>query len=777
MKRPLAAVCLAVLAAVGLKTWLIPPAFPSLEAWEGAECRAAGRVNKVEVKTVYGKEQSVLYLDQIFYFETNQESSEESKSLKEQKTAKEEMPEGLVCYLDGKSMEEEINFRIGNRVLVAGTFESYRRASNPGEFDACLYYRILGLSGKIKGASVLQTSTDYQRFRDGLYRVKKWGEDKLGACYPEKEAGILMTMLFGDKTELDSEVKELYKVAGILHILSVSGLHVSLLGYGFYKLLRRVGLSMRVSAVSAILWMTAYGMMIGMGVSAFRAVLMFCVQMLAECLGRTYDLLTALAVAAVLLILQSPLYFFHSGFWLSFTCVLAIRLVYPWIKLPEKEEESRCVRRIRSVINAVLLSVSITIVTLPVFLWFYYEVTFWGILWNLLVIPLMSIVMGGSVVTMLLPIGKLSKVLTGGICLLLGFFERLCRFTESIGAGNLILGQPSIFRILLFVAGLLGLLAVAGKLRYYQRVAMLLLLTCIFLFRTPSGFQITFLDVGQGDGICLRNDNGNVYLIDGGSSSKKNVGTYQLLPFLKQQGISKVDAVFLSHSDQDHINGIQELLEKQKGGVKIRSVIISGNRDGSPGEEYQKLLKTCQESGTKIYTIQAGEQFADGALVLTCLHPPEGFDGESNASSQVLFLSYRSSYSSDRSFTALFTGDVEGEGEENLEQTLSKLKIKDVDLLKVAHHGSKNSTSEEVLKQLNPKISVISCGQNNSYGHPHGDLLDRLEEADSQIYRTDELGAVIVKIKDGRIVLQGYKKQNKQDSSLLKEDDTRKNLM
>ena len=101
---------------------------------------------------------------------------------------------------------------------------------------------------------------------------------------------------------------------------------------------------------------------------------------------------------------------------------------------------------------------------------------------------------------------------------------------------------------------------------------------------------------------------------------------------------------------------------------------------------------------------------------------------------------------------------MEGEGEENLEQTLSELKIKDVDLLKVAHHGSKNSTSEEVLKQLNPKISVISCGQNNSYGHPHADLLERLKETDSQIYRTDELGAVTVKIKDGRIVMQGYKK-------------------
>lgn len=759
MKRPLAAVCLAVLAAAGLKTWLMPPSFPSLEQWEGMGCQAAGRVNKVEEKTIYGKEQSVLYLDQIFYFEANQESSEEIKSLKKQKTAKEEMPKGIVCYLEGKNTGEETDFRIGSRVLVEGTFETYAGASNPGEFDVRLYYRILGLSGKIKEASVIHGSVEYDRFRDGLYRIKKWGENKLKAYFPEKEAGILMTMLFGDKSELDSGVKELYKTAGILHILSVSGLHVSLLGYGFYRLLRRCGLSMQCSAIAAVLWMAAYGIMIGMGVSAFRAVLMFCIQMLAEWWGRTYDLLTALAVAAVLLILQNPLYFFHSGFWLSFTCVLAIRLLYPWLKLPEKAEENRFVCRIRSLGNAVLLSVSITIVTLPVFLWFYYEVSFWGILWNLLVIPLMSIVMGGSIVTMLLPMaaGKAAGLLVGGICLLLGFFEDLCKFTEKTGQGNLILGQPSFSGIVLFTAGLLVFLMLAAKLRYYQRVAGLLLLTGIFLIRPPSVFQITFLDVGQGDGICIQNENGNVYLIDGGSSSKKNVGTYQLLPFLKQQGISSVEAVFLSHSDQDHVNGILELLEKQKGGVTIRSVIISGNRDEGMEETWQKLLAACRESGTVIYTMQAGEEFVDGGLTFVCLHPPKAFRGESNAASQVLLLSYMdASQNTRRNFEVLFTGDVEDEGEENLERVLEELEIANVDLLKVAHHGSRNSTSEKLLTRLNPRISIISCGQNNSYGHPHAELLERLNGAGSRIYRTDESGAVTVKIKNGKILVNRY---------------------
>lgn len=731
MRRPLAVFCLVCLLAVGGLVCFKPPEYPDISEMEGKECQVIGRVDKIEYKMIFGKEQSVLYLKQISYFAEIQAKSHTQHA--------DRMPTGLVCYI---SKEEPIPLKIGSTVLVSGIFEGFPEATNPGEFDTRLYYRILGLSGKIKKASVLKTGTEYDKIADLQFSLRCFLEGKIKACYPEKEAGIMMTMLLGNKTELDEEIKDLYRGAGILHILSVSGLHVSVLGYGFHRLLRKAGLPVRFCAVLAVCWMWFYGGMIGMGVSAFRAVLMFGIRMLAKWCGRTYDLLTALAVAAVLLISSEPLYFFHSGFWLSFTCVLAISLLYPRLKVKEKEGGGIKVR----VVNSILLGISVTVMTLPVFLWFYYEVSFWGILWNLVVVPLMSVVMGGGIVNLALPgfASGLSSLVAKGNCVVLWLFETLCRVTEQTGCGNLILGQPAVFQILAFVIGMLLFLWLSQKWRLYQKMLVLSVLTMLVVFRLPGGFRITFLDVGQGDGICLQNENGNVYLIDGGSSSKSKVGTYQILPFLKQQGIRRVQAVFVSHSDSDHISGILELLEQQRGGVKLEKIVLSKVKGQVLWEEYGELLTLCRENGTAVYTIKKGEQLRDDKLTLTCLHPAPDFMGDSNASSQVLRVDYKN-------FSALLTGDVEGEGALCLQQVLIEQEIAPVTVLKAAHHGSRNSTSQTFLAQTQPMLTVISCGKNNRYGHPHEEVIRRLTDVKSTILQTARQGAVTVQVQGERI--------------------------
>lgn len=736
MRRPLAVFCLVCLLAAGGFVCLKPPEFPDFSEMEGKECQVVGRVDKIEYKMIFGKKQSVLYLKQISHFAGIQEKSYTQPG--------EGMPKGLVCYM---SKEVSVSLKIGSTVLVSGTFEAFPEATNPGEFDTKLYYRILGLSGKIINASVLKTGTEYEIIADLQFRLRSFLEDKVKACYPEKEAGIMMTMLLGNKTELDADIKSLYRGAGILHILSVSGLHVSVLGYGFYRLLRRAGLPVRFCAVLAACWMWFYGGMIGMGVSAFRAVLMFGIRMLAQWCGRTYDLLTALAVAAVLLIVSEPLYFFHSGFWLSFTCVLAISLLYPKLKLKEREDGGIKIR----VANSFLLGISVTVMTLPVFLWFYYEVSFWGILWNLAVVPLMSVVLGGGIVNLILPdfVYGLSSFVARGNCAVLGLFEILCRITEQTGCGNLILGQPSVIQILAFVIGMLFFLLFSKKWKGYHKMFALLVLTVLLVLRMPDGFRMTFLDVGQGDGICLQNENGNVYLIDGGSSSKSKVGTYQILPFLKQQGIRTVRAVFISHSDSDHISGILELLEQQKGGVKLEKVVISEPEGQEFREEYGELLTLCRENDTAVHTIKKGEQLRDDKLTLTCLHPTPDFSGDSNASSQVLKVDFKN-------FSALLTGDVEGEGEQRLQQALKEQGIGRVTVLKAAHHGSRNATSRTFLEQTQPMLTVISCGKDNRYGHPHEEVIRRLTEAKSTILQTARQGAVTVQVQGERVKVSAW---------------------
>lgn len=741
MRRPLAVICLIFIMAVGVYTWLGPPDLEEFAYADGVECRVLGTLYKIEKKESYGREMSVLYINKISYFQAVQDNQFNNSDI----THINNMPGGLMCYLD----DDAGSLKIGSRVLISGRFEAYQVATNPGEFNSRLYHYTQGIHGQIKNATIHSAGNSYNPVADTGYRLRLCLENKLMNIYPAKEAGILMTMLLGNKQELDSEIKTLYRDAGILHILSVSGLHISVLGYGLYRLLRRVGVPMRISAMVSVVWMWFYGSMIGMGVSSFRAIVMFSISMLAQWWGRTYDLLTALAVAAALLIGGEPLYLYHSGFWLSFSCVLAISLLYPYLKTEAKSGCTLLQRYMADIQNSFWLSASVTVFTLPVLLWFYYEVSVWGMVWNLAVVPLAGVVMGLGITTLCLP-GKaagVTAVIAGGNCLIINFFEKLCRITRWSNMGNFIFGKPRVWQVWIFVAGIILLLMYASKLKYGQRLLVLAGLVGLLIMPVPRNFKITFLDVGQGDGICIQNDNGNVYLMDMGSGDKSKVGTYQMLPFLKHEGVRRIEGIFLSHGDKDHISGIEELLEMTDDQIRIERVILPGLGELALEREFGEIIELCRQRNIDIYLMSEGESLYDDELMLTCIYPSREYSGESNESSMVLYMVYKE-------FSALLTGDIEGKGERILTSNLTDRGIDSVTLLKVAHHGSSGSSSEEFLTQISPQLAIISCGENNSYGHPHKETVSRLTDSGAMILKTPESGAISVEIKnDAQIIL------------------------
>lgn len=768
-RRPLAYICLIYIVVIGVCTWLRPPDLNYYEYADNRECEALGKLYKIESQNNFGKEQFIFYLNQISYFEVIEEHLEEHLIDNPNLLHKNIKPEGLVCYCYSAEVEEIPP--IGSKVIIRGEFSEYAQATNPGEFDARIYYLTQGISGKMQNASIVNISNEYNPFADAGYKLRLYLEDKIKQIYPDKEAGILITMLLGNDSNLDREVKGLYRVGGILHILSVSGLHISVLGYGVYSLLRKMGVSVRIAVCISIVWMWFYGIMIGMGVSAFRAVVMFSLRMAALWWGRTYDLLTALAVAAAVLIGSEPMFLYHSGFWMSFSCVLAISLLYPHLKI-EKNDNMSAVQALGvKIYNSFLISASVTIVTLPVMLWFYYEISLWGLLLNLIVVPLTSVVMGGGITNLCIPkwAGPMSQFIAYGNCIVLNFFESLCRISEWTEMGTVILGKAKLWQIIFFVVGLVIFISKAKKMKYYQKVVILVILIFILTIRMPQNFTITFLDVGQGDGICIQNSNGNVYLIDGGSSSKSNVGKYQILPFVKHEGISSISAVFLSHGDEDHISGIEELLGAQKGGVRIEKVILPSLREEVLQKEFDTVIKLCHENDTEIYVMGKGESLIDGELVLTGLHPERQYEEvsagvakesskqlyktSSNELSLVLHLNYKS-------FSMLLTGDVEDRGEQTLTDFLIEKDIADVTILKVAHHGSSGSSSKKFLVQVSPQVAVISCGENNRYGHPHEETLERLSDCGAAILTTPEWGAISVTVNHkGQLLVRGYKRR------------------
>jgi competence protein ComEC len=247
-------------------------------------------------------------------------------------------------------------------------------------------------------------------------------------------------------------------------------------------------------------------------------------------------------------------------------------------------------------------------------------------------------------------------------------------------------------------------------------------------------------------------------LIDGGSTSKNNVGRYQIIPFLKYKGIGKLDAVILTHEDKDHMSGILEVMDDmERGGISIGGLILPEVGESSRGENYHLLEKRASELGIAVSYINLGESFNLGNASFTCLNPELGMvTEEANAYSTVLYMKYGK-------FTALFTGDMEKEGLDHVKNVLKASQDSptdicpgDITLLKVAHHGSRYTTDEEFLSLTHPSIALISCGRDNSYGHPHQELLRRLNQINAKLYRTDTSGEITVTYEDGLATVEEY---------------------
>ena len=238
----------------------------------------------------------------------------------------------------------------------------------------------------------------------------------------------------------------------------------------------------------------------------------------------------------------------------------------------------------------------------------------------------------------------------------------------------------------------------------------------------------------------MRGPQGQHYLFDGGSSDVEQVGKYRIESFLKAQGVGTLDYVFISHGDLDHYSGIEEMIGRQLFGVNINTLIFPANY--KQDEKLIKLASLAYENGARVATIDSGQKILEGDLEIRCIQPNgENRAWEANANSMVLEVSFLE-------FAMLFTGDVEGEGEDILTRNV---KGKAYDVLKVSHHGSKYSSSEKFLSSIQPRIALISSGENNFYGHPHVETLERLKKYSCKIYQTQKQGAITLET-DGDLI-------------------------
>lgn len=881
----------------------------------------------------------------------------------------------LQCELDnmktamitaGAVTGEEASLKIGQQIILEGTFSHFATATNPGEFDVQRYYAAKGIGGRVRKSQILAVEEKYSFLKEKLYGFRQVLHDRLAEVFPAKEASVMQTLLLGEKEELDAEVKALYQKNGIAHILSISGLHITLLGMGVYRLLKRLGLPVRAAAVGGAMLLLMYGVMVGMNVSASRAIGMYLLQMLGIFVGRTYDMLTGLGLMALLLVLQEPDRLFDVSFLMSFGAVLGICILTPVLSGDGRERDTdeelegkeisvwpvwlRTVadilgdsayarnkyregwrkvayegiqRMVSTVKGGFAASVGVVLFTLPVQLWFFYEIPVYSVLLNLLVLPFMSVVVAGGILSLIPGLGLVGTV----DCLILWWYEWICgRFAQLPGAIWCV-GRPEVWQIVCYYVGILLLVfgreyveawkrrgtygeknvpgdrlhfartlwclkmrgawkrrgtygeenvpgdrqhfartlwclitrgadesirnrkkdcngemiqhsdrrfgicptgvqnalakircAWQGAMTYMNRVPHLIavvmilgLLIGLLTGNFDCGSRVTFLDVGQGDGIVVETGQG-AYLFDCGSTSRKNIGEYVLKPYLKSRGIRSLRGVFVSHPDEDHMNGVIELLENGADwGIVVEQLFLPAIAEGKRTESFVTLLAAAEVAEVPVSYIKCGDEIRDSQLRLLCLHPEENTTlADANAYSECFYVEVfakkikqeaiadrkaiadrqakdtsegsamegsgeNGNFAGNGSFAGngerkdfrmndgkiniLLTGDVEGEGERQLTQELQEQRGQRefrVDILKVAHHGSGYSTGTEFLATASPAIAIISCGRNNSYGHPHAETLQRLEDARVPWYGTMDYGALTVTVDSHGNRLRGY---------------------
>ena len=642
-----------------------------------------------------------------------------------------------------------------------------------------MYYISLGYPYKCNADKVVVTESNNNRLRYILYVIKQKIKGIYAKVYKDK-AGLMSSIVLGD-----NKTKEEYQKNGIAHLLAISGLHISLVGMAVYKLIRKYIGIMKASVIS-IAVIIMYLIMTGETVSAKRAVCMLVLIIIADVYGRTFDILTGLSAASILILGRNPYTVYSMSYIMSFLAIIGISQLYPVLMPDEKAINNRMdntgkivKKSIVYIINALLCSIAVTLATLPAVLYSYNSVFMTSIFINCIVIPLMPVVMITGIITAFAGFIslKLAYFTAGAGNYVLDFYDFVCERNSRLGQFRIITGQPPagiiiVYSVLMIIFIIINKPSFKYNFNNYYKMhslvnkainciiaVMLVVLVLNMHYKPYNGLQINMLDVGQGDSIYVSASGRHNFLFDGGSTDIKSAGQYRVYPALRAMGCKYIDCIFISHTDNDHISAVMELIKMCDDTFSIGSIVMPDIKGKENIEAYMKLVDMADKAGINVCYAVRGYTFTVGELDIKCIHPCAGYDYEdSNDYSAVYCISYKK-------FSMLMTGDAESRAEDCLINDINKERAANVDIkdelsditvLKVGHHGSKYATSDKLLKTIKPQYALISCGINNRYGHPHSETLERLEDNNCKVYVTNTLGEIIIRTDGYKMSVHQY---------------------
>ena len=511
-----------------------------------------------------------------------------------------------------------------------------------------------------------------------------------------------------------------FKSSGLSHLLAVSGLHVNYVVLAIVFLLNKVRVNKRLASTLTIAVLIFFMYVTNFTESIVRAGVMGIVLLGAQIFYRKADTPTSIALSLLIILMGNPYKLFSIGLQLSYAGTIGIVYFYPKFK--------------GKICDIISICLSSQIFIFPIMLLHFnmFSTYFW--LANILASPLAGVViiLGFTFVIISFIFSKLSIIIYIPLKLILKLLILINQFISDLPLSTVLFKTPYLFNIVFFY-----IWAIKPK----KTITIILIIALIFtlILDIPREFEIHLVDVGQGDCTLIRTNSNKTILVDGGGSANYDIGNNVLIPYLLDRRIKTIDYMIISHFDSDHCLGLFEVIKK----LKVKNIIISKQFELS--ENYDNFLKIAH--GTNIVHIKAGNKIKiDDDTVLSFLWPIDDYIKKNplNNNSIVARLQYRNT-------SILFVGDIEEEAEHEIANLYGNtLKA---DILKVAHHGSKTSSTQEFLNAVAPKIALIGVGENNKFGHPSANIIQRLKNIGCKVYRTDQMGEVSIYINnEGKII-------------------------
>ena len=676
-------------------------------------------------------------------------------------------------------VKKDIKFQYGDKVVLQGEFLKGSEQRNTGGFDYQLYLKSINIYGTLKVENYQKISSDNVNGIDkSIHAIKIAVSENIEKILEEREGQIVKGLILGDTTDLEEELKEKFQIANISHVLAVSGMHIIYIIIGI-EIVFKKWLGKRDVKYVIMIGLLFYMSITGFTSSIVRAGIMGMMNLIAFLVYRKNDIWTSIAISLGIILIQNPYAITGVGLQLSYLGTMGIILFHKNVKQYfdnlkfiknniQIKRNKRIFKIIENLKDILSVTLSAQLMILPIMLYHFNIIGIYFIITNILVSVIIGPIMFLSIVFVFSSFIHLQ--ISQIICVFLSLgIEGLIQISNlsNLPFSKIYVPTPNIFFIIMYyivifvgnqlyviytskylnktkirVKNLIALMKYKlyekkrifiknywkGGQRKLRQSKKFLITTIIFVvifiitFITNTKFlsnlEIHFLDVGQGDSCFIITPNKKTILIDGGGSTSNtfDVGKDTVIPYLLDKGYTKVDYIFISHFDQDHVGGILSVLEE----LSVGQVFISKQEEKS--ENYEEFLKIVEKKNLKVQEVKAGDKITIGNIAFNILWPIEKQieENQLNNNAMVMKLQYKN-------FSMLFTGDIEEVAEKKILDTYKNhLDMLKATILKVAHHGSKRSSTEEFLKAVNSKVAIIGVGENNMFGHPSDVVLERL---------------------------------------------------